>query len=199
MIALSPKLLVVTMIGITLIGVSVTIVINRPPERQVPPVMRHVPDTDGDGVPDDQDLLIRGDAGIRVQVESFQAKNSCGNLLPLFNPRCQPKFMLSIDTNLDGFWDETYEKAFKDTNTVSSVFDEVVDVPDSATRVRVYLTIVDQDGGDSIDFWSAHYPQLGSIDISLCQGSQSLDMEGHSSVSASLSLIVDVVSYMPFP
>ncbi len=195
MIALSPKMLAVTMIGITLVAITISIVVSRPAEPQIPPLMRPVPDTDADGVPDDLDLLPLGNAGVRVWVHDFAARNSCGNILPLFNPKCQPEFTLRIDADQDGVWDGEYKQEFKDTNIITTVFDETLDVPDAATRVRLYLIVVDKDGGDTIDYWSADYSQFGSIEVSLRQGVQSLTMSGSGSVSASISFEISVVPY----
>ena len=191
MMTIPPKLLAITLIGITVL--SVTIVVSLPqPKSSVPPMME-IPDSDKDGKPDDQDRLPMGNAGVELSITTFVVKNGCGNWFPIGSPACDPKFRVEWDVNLDGDWDGRWSREYSDVNKIEVVFRKTIDIPDDATRLRVLMKIVDEDGGETIDYWSTSFRSWGYLELSLTQGPQGIDLEGKGEVSASLTLHAEIV------
>lgn len=173
-------------IVITAVIASAAVIVNLQSNEQTVVPMREIPDTDRDGVPDDRDRIIRGNAGVDLSITDFRASDGCKNWLPIWNPACDPTFEIRWDKDSDGEWDGHWSKDYTDTNDIEVVFQTTIDIPDDLTRLRILIEVVDGDGGETIDYWSETYSSRGYIEISLTQGPQSVKLAGKGAVSASL-------------
>ena len=192
MTIVSTRLLAIALVSVTLISVTVVVLTNRP----VPPVVpiETVPDTDHDGVADDADILVTGNGGLLVEILNFRAHEGCRNVLPLLSPACDPQFTVRLDYERDGKWDASQTEAYQDANSIDKPFSHSFDVPDNANRVYLELTILDLDGNDVVDYWSAFAKDFGPFEISPRTPTQTFSLQGTTSVSAELVLVIRLVT-----
>lgn len=184
------KYLALTLVGITIL--SVTVVVTLPQAEKAIGPMVEIPDRDKDGVPDDRDLDPGGNALVKLSLTEFHGKDACGNWLPLGNPACDPEFQVEWDINMDGNRDGHLSKKYTDTNSITNVLQETIDIPEDSTRIWVIVQIIDRDGDEVLDYWSDMSPNWGYVELRLTHGGESISLSGHGEVSGSLSILVEV-------
>jgi hypothetical protein len=154
------------------ISIGITIYLMAPKSSQV----SGVPDSDNDGIPDDEDFFNAGNGGVELSVDSFQG--SCGNWFGT----CRPKFTFRVDVDFDGDYDVSATSPVASGDDLQNPFSTRFDIPDDQSKIRVMLEIVDDDGGDPIDWTNDPESTWGWVEMALTPGPHS--WQGTGSVGA---------------
>jgi|GEM_PF-5159448 len=123
------------------------------------PVITETVDSDGDGVPDSEDILDDGNAFVILSIDYFKLDGSADSL-----SAGDPFFEISIDKNGDYVMDnsgdagvsEVYDSpVFEDTDTIDSqgyndsgILWYGVDIPDNTTTLDMEISAWDSDVGE---------------------------------------------------
>ena len=141
-----------------------------------------IADSDGDGVPDDKDFEDHGNGGVEVSVTSFRGE--CGNW---FGP-CKPRFVILLDIDFEGDYDMKEMSGTLTGNDLTAPFKAVFDVPDDLTKVRIEVHIVDDDGGDPIDWTTSSESRWGYVEVVLPLVPRTVEQAGTVIARASVSI-----------
>lgn len=190
-----------TLLGVSVIGLTLFsfTFVSSPPQEEFYPVYE-IGDGDKDTYPDDVDFYLNGDGGVRITVTSFEGRDSCKNILPLLNPRCQPKFWIAIDTDGDGKFDDVEgndERSFKDRNAVEDALSVKANIPDDFTRVVFLIRVKDTDGDNWIDYWPGDKRSHGYFEFNLREGSRTWTYEGDGEVRCRIVVKAEIIGWTP--
>jgi len=107
-------------------------------------------DTDSDGVGNNADFYDSGNGKIKISVDYYMEDGTAD-----FWTYGDPYFIISVDTNVDNVNDVTQTSdIFTDTQTLTSPYSIVVDVPDNCAAVKFSIQVYDDDLGSyqAIDY-----------------------------------------------
>jgi hypothetical protein len=107
-------------------------------------------DSDSDGVGDNADFYDSGNGKIKISIDRYQGDGTAD-----FWTSGDPFFVIRVDINNDGTYDQTYTSdVFTDTELLSSPYSIVIDIADSTSAFRFSITVYDSDldGDQVIDY-----------------------------------------------
>ncbi len=184
------------LVGITIVGVSIGLTVVLNPAEETYHEIAGIEDSDHDGIPDDQDFF-HGNGGVEVTIANFEGKENCKNVLPIFSPKCQPKFWIYIDTNGDGKFNDKngkIDKSYTNENEIDDALTLKVDIPDDSSKVRFLVRIKDTDGDDWIDYWMEDGENYGYVEAGLKNLISEWTFSGNAEVRCDVTFRLEVVS-----
>lgn len=103
-------------------------------------------DSDGDGVPDNEDFWDSGNGGVRISITHFSG--DCDNWFG----SCEPEFTIKVDVDNDGVYEQSKTRTFGDYDEMYDVMEFDVDIEDDQSAIAFTIEVWDDDGNDKIDY-----------------------------------------------